>query len=63
MIWEYQFIVFLKSAEEIMETNKKTLSNETTEKLRKLLGSFSTPGYVLDMYSLCIKEKLNKMAK
>ena len=46
-----------------METNKKTLSNETTEKLRKLLGSFSTPGYVLDMYSLCIKEKLNKMAK
>ena len=46
-----------------METNKKTLSNETTEKLRKLLGSFSTPGYVLDMYSLRIKEKLNKMAK
>lgn len=64
MIWEYQVYRISKfNVEEIMDTEKKTLSNETSEKLRKLLGSFSTPGYVLDMYSLCIKEKLNNTNK
>jgi len=46
-----------------METEKKALSNDTSEKLRKLLGTFSNPGYVLDMYSLCIREKLNNTNK
>ncbi len=40
-----------------------TLSNETVEKLRKLLGSLNSPGNVLDIYSLCIKEKLKNAAK
>jgi hypothetical protein len=46
-----------------MDTEKKTLSDETIEKLRKLLGSFNTNGCGLDMYSLCIKEKLSNMVK
>lgn len=44
-----------------MNTEKETLSNETIEKLRKLLGRFNSSGTSLDIYSLCIKEKLNNM--
>ncbi len=45
-----------------MNTNTK-LSDETIKKLRKLLGSLKKPGLVLDMYSLCINEKLNNTVK
>ncbi len=35
-----------------------TLDNNTIEKLKSLLGSFGSLGSNVDLYSLCIRQKL-----
>ena len=37
-----------------------TLNNDTIEKLMSLLRGFNSLGANVDLYSLCIKQKLNE---
>jgi hypothetical protein len=49
--------------EDKMATETSTLSNDTIEKLKKLLGNLKVTGVKLDLYALNVRKLLNNSVK